>query len=224
MNAVIYWSNTGESLKIAKYIAEKSGYPLMDLMCLKSKEFNDIFLVFPIHYQSIPLTIEPVIKSLKFHKAVVVLTYGKMHTGDVLNDVQKIAQGMIVGGAYIPCKHTYLLNDKSFNEYEKLDYIVDMIERDNEAVFPQLKKNVLAKVLPNTRHRMSVKIIRTDKCTNCGACNKVCEHISNGVVDHKCIRCLKCVQSCPEDALKFELSPLLEDYLKKPKKNEFLIY
>ena len=122
------------------------------------------------------------------------------------------------------CEWLNKLNDKSFNEYEKLDYIVGMIERDNEAVFPQLKKNVLAKVLPNTRHRMSVKIIRTNKCTNCGACNKVCEHISNGVVDRKCIRCLKCVQSCPEDALKFELSPLLEDYLKKPKKNEFLIY
>ena len=42
MNAVIYWSNTGESLNIAKYISEKTGYSLYDLMSLKEKKFDDI--------------------------------------------------------------------------------------------------------------------------------------------------------------------------------------
>ena len=224
MNAVIYWSNTGESLNIAKYISEKTGYSLYELMSLKEKKFDDIFLVFPIHYQSIPTQIKDILKELQFHKAVVVLTYGKMKYGDVLNETQKILQGTVVGGAYIPCKHTYLLNDKSFNDYEKLDKVVEMIERDTEAIFPRLKTNVFAKVLPNTRHRMSVKIIKTSKCTNCGACNDICEHIHNGVVNKKCYRCLKCVNSCPQDALKFELSPLLEDYLSKKKTNDFILY
>ena len=56
MNAVIYWSNTGESLNVAKYISEKSGYSLYDLAGLKEKNFDDIFLIFPIHYQSIPIS------------------------------------------------------------------------------------------------------------------------------------------------------------------------
>ena len=224
MNAVIYWSNTGESLNIAKYISEKTGYSLYELMSLKEKKFDDIFLVFPIHYQSIPTQIEDTLKELQFHKAVVVLTYGKMKYGDVLNETQKILQGTVVGGAYIPCKHTYLLNDNSFNDYDKLDKVVEMIDRDTEAIFPRLKRNVFAKVLPNTRHRMSVKIIKTSKCTNCGACNDMCEHIHNGVVDKKCYRCLKCVKSCPQEALKFELSPLLEDYLSKKKTNDFILY
>ena len=224
MNAVIYWSNTGESLKIAKYIAEKSGYELCELMTLKEKNFDDIFLVFPIHYQSVPTTIEPALKSLTFHKAVVVLTYGKMSHGDVLNETQKILRGTVVGGAYIPCKHTYLLNDTSFNEFEKLDDIVSMINRDTEAIFVHQKRNPFAKVLPNTRHRLSVKIYKNDKCINCGECNKVCSHIKNGVVDKNCIRCLKCVISCPHGALNFELSPLLEDYLKKQKKCEIEMF
>ena len=224
MNAVIYWSNTGESLNIAKYISEKTGYPLYDLMSLKEKKFGDIFLVFPIHYQSIPTQIEDALKELQFHKAVVVLTYGKMSHGDVLNETQKILRGTVVGGAYIPCKHTYLLNDISFNEFEMLDDIVSMINRDTEAVFVHQKRNPFAKVLPNTRHRLSVKIYKNDKCINCGECNKVCSHIKNGVVDKNCIRCLKCVISCPHGALNFELSPLLEDYLKKQKKCEIEMF
>ena len=224
MNAVIYWSNTGESLKIAKYLSEKTGYELCELMSLKEKELDDIFLVFSIHYQSVPKTIVKPLKGLKFHKAVLVLTYGKMKHGDVLNETQKILHGSVVGGAYIPCKHTYLLNDSSFNEFEKLDDIASMINRDTEAIFVRQKRNPFAKVLPNTRHRLSVKIYKNDKCINCGECNKVCSHINNGVVDKKCIRCLKCVISCPQGALNFELSPLLEDYLKKQKKCEIEIY
>ena len=218
MNAVIYWSNTGESLKIAKYISEKTGYELYELMSLKEKKFDDIFLVFPIHYQSIPKTIVRPLKGLKFHKAVLVLTYGKMKHGDVLNEAQNILHGSVVGGAYIPCKHTYLLNDISFNDYDKLDKVVEMIKRDTEAIFPRLKRNVFAKVLPNTRHRVSVKIIKTNKCTNCGKCNDTCIHINNGVINKKCIRCLKCVQSCPSNALIFKTSVLLKNYLKKAKK------
>ncbi len=224
MNAVIYWSNTGESLKIAKYISEKTGYELCELMSLKEKNFDDIFLVFPIHYQSVPTTIVRPLKGLKFHKAVLVLTYGKMKHGDVLNEAQNILYGSVVGGAYIPCKHTYLLNDKSFNEFDKLDNIIALIDRDTEAIFTKQKRNIFAKILPNTRHRLSVTIYKNDDCINCGECNKVCSHIHNGVVDKHCIRCLKCYFACPHDALEFELSPLLKDYLKGQKKKEIEIY
>lgn len=224
MNGVIYWSNTDESLNIAKYINKKTGFQLYNLETLKERDFDNIFLVFPIHYQSVPLQIKPTLKEVRFNKAVVVLTYGKINHGDALNEAQKLLQGMVVGGAYIPCKHTYILNDKSFNDYEKLDLIIDMIKRDTEIIFPHQKRNPFAKVLPVFRHRLSVKIIRTERCNNCGVCDSICQHIKNGVTDNKCFRCLKCVKCCTQKALKFKTSWILRNYLSKQKDDNLVYY
>ena len=75
MNGVIYWSNTDESLNIAKYINKKTGFQLYNLETLKERDFDNIFLVFPIHYQRVPLQIKPTLKEVRFNKAVVVLIH-----------------------------------------------------------------------------------------------------------------------------------------------------
>ena len=119
MNAVIYYSNTLESYKIANYISQKTNYPLIDFHKLNNYSFDNIFIVFPVHYQNIPQSIKPIIKRIHASKAVIIATYGKMSFGNVLFETQKLLGAKMVGGAYIPTKHPYIEDDKSFDsKYE----------------------------------------------------------------------------------------------------------
>ena len=224
MNAIIYYSNTNESLNIAKYISDKENLPLYDINALKEYTFDFIYLIFPIHYQSISKEFIPSIKKIKANRAIVIATYGKMSFGHVLYDIKKILKAKIIAGAYIPAKHTYLLNDKPFNDYHKLDSIIQLKSRTEEIRFPKTKKNILSNFLPRFRHQISVKIIKNENCNQCNRCNLVCKNIKKGKPNNQCIRCLKCINSCPNRALEFKLSPIMNNYLKKERVNQFIVY
>lgn len=224
MNAIIYYSNTNESLNIAKYISNKENLPLYDIQTLKEYSFDFIYFIFPIHYQSIPKEIIPSIKKIKANRAIVIATYGKMSFGHVLYDIKKILKAKIIAGAYIPTKHTYKSNDKPFNDYHKLDSIIELKQRNEEIIFPKTKKNIFAHFIPRLRHQISVKIIKNKSCNQCNKCNLICKNIVKGTPNTKCIRCLKCINSCPNKALEYKLSPIMKSYLKKERVNKFIIY
>ena len=195
MNAIIYYSNTFESYNIAKYINDKTNYELINILNISNYNYDSIFLIFPVHYQSIPKEIKKIIKKIKANKAIVIATYGKISYGHVLYDAQKILNAKIVSAAYIPAKHTYIKNDINFNEYEKLDEIINNISDNNEIKIKKTFKNPLANFFPITRHKLSVRIIKTDNCIDCGKCNKVCKSINNGIIIDKCTKCLRCIYS-----------------------------
>lgn len=225
MNAVIYYSNTLESYKIANYISQKTNYPLIDFHKLNHYSFDNIFIVFPVHYQNIPQSIKPIFKRIHASKAVIIATYGKMSFGNVLSETQKLLNTMIVGGGYIPTKHPYVEDDKSFDDYKVIDQLIDKINSPNETIFPKEHKSVFANFFPLTRHRIGVRIKVNNKCTKCGVCNTYCQFIDNGVINNKkCIRCLKCVNNCPQHALEYKLSSTLRHYLRKPRCSDIKLF
>ena len=225
MNAVIYYSNTLESYKIAQYISKETGFPLIDIFNINNQSFDLIYLVFPIHYQSIPKCIRPLIKNIKANKAILIATYGKMGYGHVLYDAKKLLKAKVVGGAYVPTKHAYLPNDETFKDYPMLDSLILKSDSEQEIVFPKDHKNIFANFFPLTRHRLAVKITPNQNCIKCEKCNEICSYINNGIIDNKkCIRCLKCVNNCKLKALDVKLSSSLQKYLRKKKKDELLIY
>ena len=225
MNGIIYYSNTNESYNISKYIASKTGYDLLDINKLNNFNYDNLFLIFPVHYQSIPKEIRNIIKKITAKKAVVVATYGKISYGRVLYDLQKILNAKIVAGAYVPVKHTYIVDDHRFNSFGELDPIIDRINDDTEIMFTKTKRNIFSGFMPIIRHQLSIKITKTDKCINCGKCNTLCNYIDNGkIISNKCNRCLKCVNECDYNGLDFKTSRFMNRYLKKKKKNEDILY
>lgn len=225
MNAVIYYSNTGNSKRVAQYLADESGFDLIDLYDVKDCGFDTVILVFSVYCQNIPAAVKALLKRLTAKVLIPVATYGGMSFGNVLYEVQKGYGHNIVAAAYVPAKHAYL-PENGFEDFEKLRPILDKLKNPAQVKIPKSYKNPFADFAPGFRSRAGVKLYADAACTNCGTCAAVCKNgaIENGKPNKKCIRCLKCVNSCPQKALHFSLRLPMRNYLKKRKKDELIIY
>ena len=226
MNAVVFYSNTCQSKAIATYFANQLGYPLEDIETKCAEHYQNLVLVFPVHCQNIPDIVKVFLKNISVDNLTAIATYGKMCCGNVLCEIQKNYQKNIVAGAYIPTKHSYIDNDDVFCDFDKLKLIVEKVKEPSYIQLPKLYKNPLADVFPKLRSRLGLTIQRSADCSGCNLCAECCScgAIQSGITNRKCIRCLKCVEACPHQALKIKLGLLLKLYLRKKKTNELIIY
>lgn len=225
MNAVIYYSDAGQSRGVAEYLAKKSGFDLYDIYGLESFVFRNAVLVFPVHCQNIPAEIKQFLSKLSAENLAVVATYGKKSFGNTLFEAQKITPNNIVAAAYVPSKHAYL-NEKGFEDFEKLDVILNKFKNPAPVKIKKSRKNIFADFLPGFRSRLGVKLYADAACDKCGACNEACKRgaIDFGKPKKNCIRCLRCVAACPQKALRFSLRPITRLYLKTREKTDLIIY
>ena len=226
MNAVVFYSNTGQSKAIAAYLANQLGYPLADMEIKCAEYYQNLVLVFPVHCQNIPDIVKSFLKNIAVENLTVVATYGKMCCGNVLYEIQKNYQKNIVEGAYIPTKHSYIDNDDVFCDFDKLKPLVEKVKQPSYIQLPRLYKNPLADIFPKLRSRIGLAIQKSENCNGCNLCGERCSFgaIKSGTTNRKCIRCLKCVESCPRQALKIKLGMPLKLYLRKKKSNKIIIY
>ena len=226
MNAVAFYSNTGQSKVIAEYLANQLEYPLVDIETECAKHYQNLVLAFPVYCQNIPDVVKTFLKNVSVDNLTVVATYGKMCCGNVLYEIQRSYQNNIVVGAYIPTKHSYIDNDSAFCDFDKLKPIVEKVKNPSYIQLPRLYKNPLADIFPKLRSRFGLTIQKSADCSGCNLCAERCYFgaIQSGITNRKCIRCLKCVESCPHHALKIKLGLPLKLYLRKKKTNEIIIY
>ena len=227
MNAVVYYSNTGQSRAVATYLAERLDYPLVDLESCTQSHFESLVLVFPVYCQNIPDTVKGFLSRITAEHLTPVATYGKMCYGNVLYEIQKkYLQNTVVAAAYVPTKHTYLTEDTPFEDYHLLDPLVDKVKHPTPIRLPRTYKNPLADLLPALRSYLGVDVYSTEACNGCGLCTARCPQraIQNGRTNTKCIRCLRCVSECPRGALGFRLRFPLRLYLRKKKVMRTVVY
>jgi len=226
MNAVVFYSNTGQSKAIAAYFANQLGYPLADMETKYAEHYRNLVLVFPVHCQNIPDIVKAFLKNVSVDNVTAVATYGKMCCGNVLYEIQKNYQKNIVAGAYIPTKHSYIDDDDGFCDFNKLNAIVEKVKEPSYIQLPKLYKNPLADVFPKLRSRLGLTIQKSADCRGCNLCAAHCSFgaIKAGKTNRNCIRCLRCVKACPSQALKIKLCLPLKLYLRKKKINEVIIY
>ncbi len=225
MNAVAYYSNTGRSKIIAQYFADKLGYDIFDIYRSTHTAFDSLVLVFPVHCQSLPDAVKTFLAKIQTNDLTLIATYGRMCHGNALYEAQQKYKHNIIAAAYVPTKHTYL-QEHDFDDFQRLDAVLQKIEHPSPIRIPKSYKNLFADFFKKRRSQAGVKIIKTDKCNNCGVCNQACDlkAIDNGVPNNKCIRCLKCVDACPARAIEYKLSIPMKLYLKKKKRDDLVIY
>lgn len=224
MNSIIYYSNTNYSKNIATYLSNKSNFNLIDINKLDNYKFNNLIIVFPIHSQNIPKIVNDLLKRIEANNISIIATYGRMSYGNVIYEIIKKYKLNIISAAYIPTAHSYIKNDTEFTDYHKLDVLLDKFNYPNKIKIKKSFKNPLANLFKIKRSQIGVKIKKNNNCNSCNICNSICNNITNGKINNKCIRCLKCINLCPNKALEYKLNIFMRMYLKKKRKDKLVIY
>lgn len=150
--------------------------------------------------------------------------YGGISPGNVLQEVSGLVRGTVIAAA-VPTGHSFL-SQPACEDYSALIPICNRIYQPQKAEIPKLFKNPFADFFPSGRSRIGVTISRTSACDNCKICEISCpqQAFHNGKPDHKCIRCLRCVNLCPKNALRFSVRAVTKNYLLKKRVSRWYVF
>lgn len=216
------FSGSGRTLAAADFFAAELKADVTEITreMPDQNEKNQISVVmFPVYCQNIPPVVADFLKKLETKYLVLVATYGGISHGNVLAEAKALNGGEVIAGVYLPVGHTFLNEPVDF-DCDVLSNMSERIKNPRPAVIPMGRKNPFADFAPQWRSRVGVKIKRTENCNFCGVCNDRCpvNAIGYGIIKGDCMRCLRCVNSCPQNALEFKLHPVLKIYLSQKKK------
>lgn len=226
MNAVLYFSCSGQSKAVAEDLARKLSWKLIETSNAQDS-FESVAVVFPVHCQSYPAPLKDFFKTLNAKSVTLIATYGRAHCGNAVYEAAKLINGKIIAASYIPAKHTYCESgDTVFVPEEVVEKIRISNGETPPVKLPKLAKAPFAGLFPSARSRAIIKIRKGENCTGCNTCAAVCpvKAIECGKTSRKCMRCLKCVYSCPSGALNIKKSAVLRRYLKKPRYEKVIVY
>lgn len=228
MIQVFCFSGSGHSLAVAEYLAGKLGCGVTQIGRPYGKERNfpeTAVVVFPVYCQNIPTPVREFLRGLPAQHVALIATYGRISYGNVLWEAQRLVSGDVIAGAYVPAGHTFLPGDGDFDR-EGLLPILDKIKNPRPIQIPRSKKDFIADIFPAWRSRVGVKLFADSRCNGCNVCEDHCPMgaIQNGKPNKNCIRCLRCVRLCPQKALHFQNSRILNRYLLKYHKDELILF
>ena len=225
MTDVRFFTGSGHSEAVARACAGAMGEAALP-MGEPLRENAVLLLVFPVYCERVPPPVAAYLKACGAERAAFVAAYGGMSYGRALYDAKALFRGMVVAAAIVPTEHAYTRDGYPFDEMA----LVPLVEKvrsgeRSPAVIPKGKRHFLSGA-PGLRSRLGVKLVRSSRCSGCGACERVCpmHAMRAGKPDGRCIRCLRCARVCPEGALSFRLSPLLKAYLRRRRTDETQLF
>ena len=189
----IYFSPSGTTQKIVSEIAKnfnvsKESYDLLSFS--DEKEFEDelVIIGIPVFNGRIPKTACERLSKLKAKntKAIVVLNYGNMDYGDALLELTELLKKNnfdIAGVATTVSQHSQF-SEIAHNRPDSED-----LKKINE-----FARNVIEKLENNTENEIFVGGYKPYQKYTTPGFQLNCD-------DEKCISCLDCVYTCPEDAI-----------------------
>ncbi|TFG17430.1 MAG: 4Fe-4S dicluster domain-containing protein [Promethearchaeota archaeon] len=188
--------------------------------------YDAIIFGFPIYYWRAPRLVREwlIYKEGNNSKCSVFFTYGGVNTGIAHYNINHILNSknfkMVISAEFL-AKHTFNFagfqfmedrpNDEDFRiarEFAFISYRKFLEENIGPLSFdpPVKSEEEIDKIEKTLRRATPTPFIDGDLCTDCGLCEKVCPtdamEIKKGKAKRKkCIRCLRCLFSCPEHAI-----------------------
>ncbi|MDW2800870.1 EFR1 family ferrodoxin [Clostridium boliviensis] len=228
-NIIFYFSGTGNSLKVAKDIA--NAIEDCELISMRksrklSSTYERIGLVYPIYIGGMPGAVEKFVKALDLSVnnnsyIFAVCTSGSGSAGGMTN-ISKIIggkDGKLSYGESIKCFSNYVglyaMGSDADNKAKAQALATKKVIKDiqNLVVKPPLKNSPLALIhglLINSLATKDKGFNISEACNGCATCSKVCpvENIKmqndKPMFLHHCEQCMACVQWCPKQAINYK--------------------
>ncbi len=192
-------------------------------------EFEQFIFGFPIFYWRIPEEIRNWLKLVKGNgkKCATFFTYGGITSGVAPYDTGQILKAqdfnLLIAAEFLG-KHTFNIagwnvipnrpNSEDLNIAREFAQLILKKFRDDSAVpidfeKPQYSEEFVENVAKSTKRAIPLPYIVNDACKSCGICEKVCPNEAINIEEKrisrkKCMRCLKCILECPENALRIK--------------------
>ncbi|MDR1029299.1 MAG: EFR1 family ferrodoxin [Treponema sp.] len=231
-NRIFFFTGTGNSLKIAKDIAESLTECEIMAICKNTDiniptGFERIGFVFPVYYFGLPEMVADFIrranlskKNAKYYFAVAV-PGGISGKPIVQMDRLLSEKGLHLNyGIKIRMNANYIISYGSISLYyvtamkaydkriEKIIRDIKNMETNEIEKYSKRIEKIYLNCICNV-HNMDEGYNISDRCTSCGICTGVCPAgnitLNNGhpIFHHQCECCMACIQHCPQKAINY---------------------
>lgn len=229
-NIIYYFSGTGNSLDVARHIAEQLGDTVLISMRenayeLRQKSNKRVGFVYPVYYGGMPEMVEKFIQRIRMTDNIYVFAVAtcKGRPGNAIKQINHLFQSVeyhLSYGSWIKTVDNNIieLDDKQnivkrlANSYVQLKYVIEAIQ--SYEVNHQTLMNPCTSVYHQMKLSIAIKRAQyfkiTDACNHCGICSLVCPADNIELVDgkplfrHQCEACMACIQYCPTLALNYK--------------------
>lgn len=231
-NRIYFFTGTGNSLKVAKDIAE-SLTECEIVAIYKDVEidiptgYERIGFVFPVYYFGLPDMVADFIRRAKLSKEnaayyFAVSTPGGLSGKPIVQLDRLLSEkGLHLDyGTKIRMNANYIVSYGSIGLYyvtamkaydkhiKKIISNIKNMDSNNIEKYSERYENIYLNSIKKV-HNMDEGYNTSDSCISCGICAKVCPagniKMSNGrpVFHHRCECCMACIQHCPQKALNY---------------------
>jgi ferredoxin len=229
MNAVYWFSGTGNSLYAAKKLAAGLGnLPLIQMTQYSQAaggKGSKLGFVFPSYYGNLPRAVRAFIQKLDILPETyifAIVTGGGAMTGS-LRELQSLLKGkslVLSYGCGLYMKGNYIVKYNPADP-QKMEKTLDKADKRLEQFASDISNKMLSlKSLPITANNLYKNIedldtafTANDSCTGCGLCEKLCP-VSNIRLGkkpeslmpewlHHCEHCMACISWCPVKAIDY---------------------
>ena len=227
---IVYFSGTGNSLAVAKQLAELTNDKLMHLneaSVTDLAEEKRIGIVFPTYSYDAPLLVKDLLRRIRISKDAyiyVIVTCGS-DTGNAINTAMRILGERGLKLVYSrkvcgPDSSAIAFGNNANTQFDRYASIPEQLEAiaidvtagrcdleyQHKTMTGRLVNNTV--VFPIATWLMKQEV-NVDKCVGCSICAKVCpcqniviENKKARIADHDhCTQCLACVHFCPQQAI-----------------------
>jgi ferredoxin/flavodoxin len=229
---IFYFTGTGNSLKIAKTVANKMGNCEVIPMGLNkgisiNKEYDSIGFIYPIYFWGIPKNVRDFILDMAIKNNENTYCYAIATYGGFAGNGLKLLHKMLLDknitlqyGKTLKIFSNYIINFKVPVKFKKileksdkkLMSIIDAIKskKTNSIGMINKKMNQFYEKFIDTLQYEDKNYIVNDDCIGCGICKEVCPvnniEIREGKPEfkHTCEQCLACLQYCPQKAIDYK--------------------
>ena len=228
-NIIFYFTGTGNSLKVAKDIAETLGNCELVSMGSTYKlngEYKHIGFVYPVHFSSLLKAVERFIENLDINENKRAYFFGVCTGGMTIGGLTDIANiiaskgGILSYGAFVKSFANYIcaypmsekVEEKTASQFERTKNISNDIK--NRTINKIPKSNGFAAFSTRkSKQNVATEDMNynvNDSCVGCETCYKICP-VKNIKMEnkkpsflHDCEQCTACIQWCPKQAINYK--------------------